>query len=393
MMLVLLLVVLLVAGCSCWWCSCCPGATPLLPRVLRRRPSRRARVSPSEEPPSPPPSPNGPEQWKRRRVGDWSAALPRTTSLPVHQRNAALMGAAEEARGLSYGGTWVQLAVGLHVSTFTLDMNTTVERLRAIQAGTLSRSSISAAYWSYVDPDTIAGVLRVLDALEEGPDGHLDSALATNIFYNHELPGLLQNLQANVVRKLGRCSPLMLVSTGATEQSLGERFAHGRRFISVRPTELLPVLAMCKNMAAHEEDVISRQLASISSLPLEQLQHMAGSTEAKKVLLAAVSHLSSQRRLAKYHCVSVGRTKRAEEAVCTSIVRMGQVADEVYAKLAAERTGLQEQAQREHQPFKSPPSRRRHRTLTAACGGAAGIAAAGAGIGGSAARPVGEGSP
>ena len=113
----------------------------------------------------------------------------------------------------------------------------------------------------------------------------------------------------------------MLVSTGATEESLGERLVRGERLIFHRPAELLPVLSMYRALGKHEASVINRQLASIASLPLAELQAMAGSTEAKKVLVAAVSHLSGKRRLSKFHKISAGKVERAEATSERALLR------------------------------------------------------------------------
>eukprot|EP00966_Prymnesium_polylepis_P271126 6263389-Prymnesium_polylepis.1 len=71
---------------------------------------------------------------------------------------------------------------------------------------------------------------------------------------------------------------------------------------------------------------------------------MAGSTEAKKVLVAAVSHLSGKRRLAKFHNISTGKMERAESAVNASLIQLGEVHERVYAGLAEERTHHQQEA-------------------------------------------------
>jgi hypothetical protein len=230
------------------------------------------------------------------------------------------------------------VAHGLHVSTFQLDHATALDRLQRIVDGTLLRSSVLCAPWRGVEARTLAGVLRVLRQLDEGPDGNLSLALVTKVFYDDQLPNTLWALQGNVLRALGRCAPVMLVSTGATESSIGERLVYGERLIFHRPTELLPVLSLYSALSAHEASVINRQLASLASLPLAELQAMAGSTEAKKVLIAAVSHLSSKRRVAKFHNISVGTVARAEAAVSNSLIQLGEVHDQVYARLAEERT-------------------------------------------------------
>ena len=270
---------------------------------------------------------------------------------PVAQRqlwtgesNASILRAAQIAHGTTYNGSFTCLASGLHVSNFHLDQASTVDRLQRIVDGTLPRSSVLAAPWRGVEQRTLNGVLRVLHALDDGPNGRLDLALLTRVFHDFDLPNTLSSIEDNTLRAVGRCAPIMLVSTGATEASLGERLIHGERLIFHRPTELLPVLSLYKALAAHEASVINRQLASLVSLPLAELQAMAGSTEAKKVLIAAVGHLSGKRRLAKFHNVSAGKVDRAEAAVSTSLVQLGKVHEQVYARLAEERTRFQQEA-------------------------------------------------
>ena len=119
--------------------------------------------------------------------------------------------------------------------------------------------------------------------------------------------------------------------------SLHERLTNSERFVFHRPTELLPVPSLYKALGAHEANVINQQLSRIAGLPLAELQAMAGSTEAKRVLIAAASHLSGKRRLAKFHNISMGKIERANSAVDASLIELGKVHDQVYARLADER--------------------------------------------------------
>ena len=305
----------------------------------------RVLVSPADEPVSPPPMAASDDDSddndgaKRRRMELQPLLAERR--FWNDKTNAAIIRAARSA---TYNGSFTCLASGLHVSNFPLDHSATIDRLQKIVDGTLPRSSVLAAPWRGVELRTLVGVLRVLCALDEAVHGHLDLAMLTKIFYNFELPNTVQAIQDNVLRAVGNCAPVMLVSTGATEASLGERLMHGERLIFHRPTELLPVLSLYKALAAHEASVINRQLASLVSLPLAELQAMAGSTEAKKVLIAAVSHLSGKRRLTKFHGISMGKIERAESATSASLIQLGQVHDQVYARLADERTRYQQEA-------------------------------------------------
>ena len=241
------------------------------------------------------------------------------------------------ASATTYNGNFTCLASGLHVSNFPLDHGATVDRLQQILDGSLPRSSVLAAPWRGVEMRTLEGVLRVLRQLDQAPDGHLDLLLLTKAFYNFELANTLEAVAVGALRAVGRCAPVMLVSTGATEASLGERLVHGQRLIFHRPAELLPVLSLYKALAAHEGSVINRQLAAVIGLPLAELQEMAGSTQAKKVLVAAVAHLSGKRRLAKFHNMSSGKIERAEGGVKASLIELGRVHEQVYSRLAEER--------------------------------------------------------
>ena len=308
-----------------------------------RQSSGYALVAPSDtmiaSPPRSPSDSDSEDGAKRRRVelqplsaarGFWNNTM-----------NAALMHSAPK---VTYDGSFTCLASGIHISNFQLDHAATVERLQKIVSGVIPRTSVLATPWSHVQMHTLEGVLRVLRLLDTCADGHVDLAMLTKVFYNYELPNTLVALQKGVLVALARSAPVMLVSTGATEASLGERLLHGERLIFHRPTELLPVLSLYKALAAHEGSVINRHLAALASLPLAELQAMAGSTEAKKVLIAAVGHLAGKRRLAKFHNISLGKIERAEANVSASLIQLGKVHDQVYTRLADERLRYQEQA-------------------------------------------------
>eukprot|EP00966_Prymnesium_polylepis_P308035 7118658-Prymnesium_polylepis.1 len=64
---------------------------------------------------------------------------------------------------------------------------------------------------------------------------------------------------------------------------------------------------------------------------------MAVSTEAKKVLLSAVTHLSGKARLARFHSVSTERLARAEADVATGLAELGPLLDSTAATIAEER--------------------------------------------------------
>ena len=290
---------------------------------------------------SPPPSPgsSASESPKRQRMAIdgrrfWSNSVNRDM--------------LRVARGQSYAGNMICLAPGLHVSKFSLDHDATVERLQNIVGGSLRPCSILCEPWKGVRDQTLAGVLRVLRLLDECAEGHLDLTRVCTVFYDSELPDTIESVRDSVIRAIARSAPVMLLSTGATEANLGERLVHGERLLFHLPAELLPVLSMYKALAAHQEDLINRQLASLASLPLNELQSMAGSTEAKKVLLAAVSHLSSRKRLAKFHKISLGKIKGAESTVDTALIQLGNLHDEVWTRLADERTRYLSEADKFH---------------------------------------------
>ena len=312
-------------------------------RRFTTRSARYARVWPVGEPSvSPPPmvGSDSDEDGASHHHVELQAPLV-GRSFSENEMNAAIIRAGHG----SYKGHFTCLAsTGLHVSNFHLDHAETVRRLQQIVDGTMQRSSVLAAPWRHVETRTLAGVLRVLRLLDDCADGHLDLPLLSKVFYDFELPNTLSAVAFGVLCAVGRCAPVMLVSTGATEASLGERLVHGERLIFHRPSELLPVLSLYKVLGAHEASVINRQLASLVSLPMAELQAMAGSTEAKKVLVAAVSHLSGKRRLSKLHNISVGKIERAEVAVSSSLIELGKVHEETYERLAAERTRYQMEA-------------------------------------------------
>jgi hypothetical protein len=119
-----------------------------------------ALVSPAEEPPvSPPPmaeSDTDDEQCAKRRRVQLQPLLD-GRRFWNNELNASILGACGRA---TYGGNYVCLATGLHVSNFQLDHTATVDRLQRIVDGTLPRASILAAPWRGVEPRTLAGVLR-----------------------------------------------------------------------------------------------------------------------------------------------------------------------------------------------------------------------------------------
>jgi hypothetical protein len=158
-----------------------------------------------------------------------------------NEMNSLIMRAAANT---SYRGNFTCVATGLHVSNFQLDHAACLDRLQKIVHGTLPRSSVLAAPWRRVDMHTLAGVVRVLHALDEAPDGHLDLLLLTRVFFDGILPDTFLVVASNTLQAVAQCAPVMMVSTGATAESLGERLHQGERLIFHRPSELLPVLSI-----------------------------------------------------------------------------------------------------------------------------------------------------
>ena len=90
------------------------------------------------------------------------------------------------------------------------------------------------------------------------------------------------------------------------------------------------------------------QLANVVDLPLSTLEQMAGSTEAKKVLLAAASHLAGKGMIARFHNVSFDRLSRAEASVEAGITELGPLLDKMASEIAEERASFVKKAAEQH---------------------------------------------
>jgi len=238
----------------------------------------------------------------------------------------------------SYGDTLVCLAPGLHASRFPLDFDEARSRLHElVLPGGLRRGQVRAQPWSGVHEDTLPGVLRICDALLTARGG-LSLSDALNIYHQDEWPAAsLRNLMFLLVKRVARSAPIILMSTGAGQQQLGARLESGERFLVPRPADLPPIVAMWTMLGAHQASLLNQQLSRVTSLPLEELEAMMPSTEAKAVLIAAISHVTSKRVLARAQPVSLSRIELAVSRVDTALQRLPKLTEELENTLASER--------------------------------------------------------
>ena len=77
---------------------------------------------------------------------------------------------------------------------------------------------------------------------------------------------------------------------------------------------------------------------------MASLEQMAGSTQAGKVLLAAVSHLVGKGKLSRFHSVSAERLARAEADVGDGLAQLGTMLDSAASAIASERVSFAAQS-------------------------------------------------
>jgi len=237
---------------------------------------------------------------------------------------------------LMYGATLVCVAPGLLISSFPLEFDEACSRLRELLDGTLRRNHVRARPWTSHE-ETLPGVLRVCDAMLAAPSG-LAVADALNHFHKEGWPPAPENqLIKRLIEKMARAAPIMVMSTGAAQQQLGPRLEDGESFLVPRPIELQPAVAMWTMLGAHQAAVLDKQLARVSSLPLEKLEAMLPSTQAKAVLIAAVAHITGNRALARSHPISCGRIELAASRVSSALARLPQITEELATTIATER--------------------------------------------------------
>ena len=99
------------------------------------------------------------------------------------------------------------------------------------------------------------------------------------------------------------------------------------------------------------------QLANLVDLPVAALEQLAGSTQAKKVLLAAVAHLVGKGTLARFHSVSAERLARAQSDVAEGLVDLGTLLDNERHAIAEERICHLKNAREQRELFQNAEHR------------------------------------
>ena len=244
----------------------------------------------------------------------------------------------------SYLDSFICVATGLHFAAFTTELSAAeaLRRLQQLACGHMARTHQQAWPWKGMRTKSLPGALRVWEALVRAPSGSLTIAHAMRVFYDHEPPERdVSMLKLMVLRIVGNGAPVMLVSLGAPDASLGQRLEHGERLLMLRPTDLQPVLALYSSVLGYHEEAINRELAKLAGLPLRELLSLAGSgnggAAAQKLVLAAVTHLAGKAALKRLHHVSLERSGRAVADVNGAIGAMAPLLDEAAEALSVER--------------------------------------------------------
>ena len=256
------------------------------------------------------------------------------TSFTSTQSNATLL----RDKPPSYNEYFVNCSPGLHVSRFQLDWAVACTRLRLWSSRSLKRGDFQMAPWKNVQDATLHGVLRVMEHLEaaSGPVEQVDIA---RCFHGGELPATSSEhtVVRNVLSRLGRSAPVVLLSLGAADEGLDQDW-QGRTLVTVRPAELRPLLDVHAALRAYHADGKRAFLAQVAGLPLESLLEMAQSTEDQKLIIAAAAHLTGKSLLTRLQPISRGRVDRAVDAVGAAMAQLHPLMEAVTAEIAEQRT-------------------------------------------------------
>jgi hypothetical protein len=209
----------------------------------------------------------------------------------------------------TFDGNATLLAVGLHVSNVTRDWNDT----RISLTNALSHQRLRTKLFPHYQPHRLRGYLSVMDAMESSGTGGLDLYTA-HLTLVSAYPSSIEVPQFkayDVCRDLLSTLPVLLAdfsncpSIGAT--------------VFKSPGDLIAVRALHTTFNRSIWSEAHAMDSRLKSLPLDDLLNMVGSTESKRVLLAALAQVIGINKLASTHNIDPRTIERAADNVSEAL--------------------------------------------------------------------------
>lgn len=182
--------------------------------------------------------------------------------------------------------------------------------------------------YSRVDPQKLKQYLEVMNRIDKS--GALD-VYTVGALLRHPDANMSKVHSGHVLRDVLRDLPVVVI-----QPSLGGLLDHGFEEMSKyaqilrRPGgDIQSFVSLYQVLQESAQMQIFLQSERLRSLPMAELRVLAGSTQARKVLVGALEHVIGTKRLAKVDGIGRGTINRAKQAVEASQDKIADLIDQV----------------------------------------------------------------